>query len=95
MRRARRSGCGWSRTCATSTSELAQTRRRRAGAGELPEPAPAAVAPSTDLPPSPALSIVANGPDSFAGRKLGVLVTDGADAELLAELREAAARSAA
>jgi catalase len=50
------------------------------GLPELPEPAVAALAPRTDLPPSPALSIVANGPESFRGRKLGILVTDGADA---------------
>src|SRR3546814_6302444 len=34
------------------------------------------------LPPSPALSIVKNGPASFSGRKLGILLTDGADAGL-------------
>ena len=44
----------------------------------LPEASdPAAVEPRTDLPESAALSILHNGPDSFAGRKLGVLVTDG------------------
>ena len=46
--------------------------------------------PITDLPPSPALSIILNGPDSFAGRKIGALITDGTDAELLTALREAA-----
>ena len=34
-----------------------------------------------DLKPSPKLSIVKNGPKSFAGRKVGALVTDGVDAE--------------
>lgn len=43
-----------------------------------------------DLEPSPALSILLNGPDSFAGRKLGVLVSDGVDASSLASLRRAA-----
>ena len=57
---------------------------------ELPEPTPAARPPITDLSPSPALSIVANGPNSFAGRKLGVLVTEGADADLITQLRETA-----
>ena len=47
----------------------------------------------TDLPPSPALSILLNGPDSFEGRKLGVLVTDGVDAA--AARRRSKARSAA
>ena len=45
----------------------------------LPEAAEAAVPTRTDLPESPALSILRNGPESFAGRKLGVLVTDGSD----------------
>lgn len=55
----------------------------------LPEPAIAAVSPRQDLEPSPALSIVANGPQSFAGRKLGILVTDGTDAKLYEALVEA------
>ncbi|MGW0053250.1 catalase [Nocardia nova] len=59
------------------------------GLAELPEPARCAREPITDLAPSPALSIVRNGPDSIAGRKIGVLVTDGVDAEALAEVREA------
>jgi catalase len=56
----------------------------------LPEPSQPARPPIADLPPSPALSIVANGPERFAGRKLGVLVTDGVDAGLLRALRGAA-----
>jgi catalase len=36
-----------------------------------------------DLKPSKALSILANGPKSFAGRRVGVLVTDGVDAAVL------------
>ena len=56
---------------------------------EMPDPAEAAVAPRTDLEPSPPLSIVRNGPASFAGRKVGVLVSDGVDAELFAALRKA------
>ena len=70
--------------------ELAQAVADGLGVGELPEPLPPAREPRTDLPESPALSIIANGPGSFEGRKLGVLVTDGADAALLGELREAA-----
>src|SRR5262249_26745339 len=46
-------------------------------------------------PESPALSILLRGPGSFAGRKVGVLVTAGADAEVLAALRAAAAREQA
>jgi len=53
------------------------------GLATMPAPEPAAVPPRTDLPPSDALSIVKNGPQSFAGRKLGILVTDGAPAKLV------------
>ena len=56
---------------------------------EMPKPADAARPTRQDLKPSPALSIVKNGPKSFAGRKVGVLVTDGVDAELLKALAEA------
>lgn len=55
----------------------------------LPEPAVAARAPITDLPSSDKLSIVKNGPASFRGRKLGILLTDGADAALVNALLEA------
>jgi catalase len=44
--------------------------------------------PLDTLAPSPALSILSNGPQSFEGRKLGVLVTDGADNVLLRNLRK-------
>jgi catalase len=53
---------------------------------ELPKPAPAA-RPTKDLATSPALSIILNGPESFAGRKVGALVTDGADIGLLKALK--------
>jgi catalase len=55
----------------------------------LPPAAQAARAPITDLPASDALSIVNNGPDSFKGRKIGILMTDGADADLFAGLTAA------
>lgn len=70
--------------------DLAQGVAGGLGLDALPEAAPAAREPLTDLEPSPALSIVENGPDSFAGRKLGVLMTDGADADVLGALRTAA-----
>jgi catalase len=69
---------------------LAQGVADGLGLDELPEALPAAIEPRTDLEPSRALSILLNGPDSFAGRKLGVLVTDGTDAAVLGELQEAA-----
>ena len=56
---------------------------------ELPEPAPAARPTRQDLKESPALSIILNGPKSFAGRKVGALVTDGADIGLLEALKAA------
>ena len=43
-------------------------------------PATAAVPTREDLEPSPKLSILAAGPPPLKGRKLGLLVTDGADA---------------
>lgn len=55
----------------------------------LPKPARAAMPTRQDLEPSAALSIVANGPMAFAGRKLGILVTDGTDGGLFDALVEA------
>jgi len=55
----------------------------------LPSAAVAARKPIDDLPPSDALSIVKNGPDSFAGRKLGILLTDGSDPAVFKALLEA------
>jgi len=43
----------------------------------------------SDLKTSKPLSIVLNGPESFAGRKIGALVTDGVDAKLIGALRAA------
>ncbi len=65
------------------------------GLQKLPEAAPPARAVLADLPPSPALSIIQNGPKSFKGRKVGALVTDGVDAGLLAALQEAVAAEGA
>jgi catalase len=55
----------------------------------LPAAAKAARETRTDLDASDALSIVKQNIESFQGRKLGVLVTDGADAEIFAALTEA------
>ena len=43
----------------------------------------------TDLKPSPPLSILAKAEPTLEGRQVGCLVTDGADADLVASLREA------
>lgn len=69
-------------------ADLAQTVATGLGA-DLPEPAQAAMPTRSDLDPSPALSIVANGPQGFAGRKLGIVVTDGTDEALFDALVEA------
>ncbi|SLN66572.1 catalase [Oceanibacterium hippocampi] len=69
--------------------DLANAVAKGLGITEMPEPAKPARTPITDLPPSDALSILKNGPDSFAGRKLGLYICDGADAELIGALEEA------
>lgn len=48
--------------------------------------------PVRDLEPSPALSITLNGPGNLSGRKLGVLLTDGAEASVLGALLDEAGR---
>jgi catalase len=59
------------------------------GLDALPKASPAAAEPDLTLAPSPLLSILANPPASFAGRKLGILVTDGAPAATIKALRAA------
>jgi catalase len=71
--------------------DLAAAVAEGLGLRELPAAVAPACEPRRDLPPSPALSIVERGPGSFAGRVIGVLVTNGADAEQVANLRAAAA----
>jgi catalase len=70
--------------------ELAATVAEGLGLREMPAAVPPAREPRQDLAPSPALSIIERGGGSFAGRKIGVLVTMGASAEMLAALRAAA-----
>jgi len=55
----------------------------------LPTASTPAAAVIDGLAPSPKLSIVANGPSSFAGRKIGALVTDGANPKVLEALQAA------
>jgi catalase len=62
---------------------------------ELPAAATPARPPVEGLAPSPALSIIANGPPRFTGRKLGVLVSAGTDAKLVKALRDAVEREGA
>ena len=51
----------------------------------LPAPAVAAQ-PTRELDPSPSLSILAKGPGNFRGRKMGLMLSDGAPANLVAAL---------
>lgn len=55
----------------------------------LPQPAKAARKTLTTLRPSDRLSIVKNGPVNFKGRKLGILLSDGADTAILKALLRA------
>lgn len=70
---------------------LAEGVARGLGIDELPRPAEPAREPIADLKASPALSILKNGPSSFAGRKIGVLISDGVSADQLSWLRKAVA----
>lgn len=74
---------------------LGATVAEQLGIKDLPPPADSAVEVRDDLPPSPALSIIENGPQRFEGRKVGVLVSDGADASLLDSLRSELAKEGA
>ncbi|MFL6449604.1 MAG: catalase [Bryobacteraceae bacterium] len=71
-------------------NELAKKVATGLGLREVPPTAKPAQTPRTDLKPSKALSVMLNGPENFKGRKIGVLVTDGVDEELLNALQSAA-----
>ncbi|HQT78961.1 MAG TPA: catalase [Rhodopila sp.] len=70
--------------------ELAHKVADGLGLSPLPQAAPPARPIVDDLPPSKALSILANAKKTFKGRKIGILASDGADAAVLAALKEAA-----
>jgi catalase len=65
------------------------------GLQAMPKAADAAVPTRQDLGGSAKLSIVQNGPERFEGRKLGILVSDGADAAVLKALKAALAKEGA
>ena len=75
--------------------ELATKVASGLGLKKLPNPAEAAMPTREDLKPSPALSIIKNGPKRFEGRKLGILVTDDSDASLFAALQAAVKKAGA
>ena len=58
------------------------------GIKTMPKPAEAAMKTRHDLPVSDALSILKNPPKTFKGRKLGILMSDGADADIFASITE-------
>jgi catalase len=68
---------------------LASKVAKGLGLKTLPLAAEATIPTRQDLDPSPALSIVKNGPQRFEGRKLGILLTDGFDMKLLQGLQKA------
>jgi catalase len=61
------------------------------GQAETIKPARAPI----DMKPSPALSLVLKAPKTLAGRKVGVLVTDGTDSAFVAALRAAVEKAGA
>ena len=69
--------------------DLAKAVAEALGFSEMPEPAEAAMETREDLPESDALSILKNAPDTFKGRKLGILVSDDLDGELLGNVKTA------
>jgi catalase len=75
--------------------DLAQRVGTALGMGTLPPPSEPAAKPNQSLPESPALSILLKGPDSFAGRRLGLLVTDGAPAKVVKAVKVAVAAEGA
>lgn len=75
--------------------QLAKRVATGLGIKEMPAPAKAARPTINDLPPSPELSILKNGPHNFKGRKIGILVSDGIDSTLLDALKDSAAKAGA
>lgn len=76
-------------------TELAKKVAAGLGLAKLPPAAKPARKPITDLPPSDALSILKNGPDSFAGRRIGVLVSNGFPEAYLEQLKKSAKKEGA
>lgn len=68
---------------------LAESVARMLGIDPLPAPAEAARPTRMDLPPSSKLSIHKNGPQRFAGRKIGILASAGACGATFAGLESA------
>jgi catalase len=68
--------------------ELAEKVANGLGLQQMPKRGEPAEPTRTDLEPSPALSILHNRSVTFEGRKVGALVTDGVDRDLLSALKK-------
>jgi len=69
-------------------SDLANRVTSGLALDKLPD-APPAAAPVQELPPSPALQIIGKMHDTLMGREVGILIADGSDGALLAEIKKA------
>jgi catalase len=69
--------------------ELAERVAKGLRLQSKPKPAIPAMQPRMDLKESSALSIIRNGPKNFRGRKMGALITDGVNAQLVKTLTQA------
>ena len=76
-------------------ADLAKQVADGLGLKEMPQPADAAKPTRENLKKSPALSILLNGPKSFKGRKVGALVTNGVDINILESLKTALTKEGA
>ena len=76
-------------------SGLAEKVANDLGLKEMPNKAETTKPTRTDLKPSKALSILLNAHETFEGRKVGMLVTDGVDANLVGALQKALAKEGA
>ncbi|MFA0962928.1 catalase [Roseivirga sp. BDSF3-8] len=65
------------------------------GVKPMPKAATPAMEVRRDLKPSDPLSILKNTPDNFRGRKIGILVSEGFEAEAVKALKEAAEKAGA
>lgn len=74
---------------------LAQGVAEKLGFSEMPAPAEAAMPTREDLSVSDPLSILKNAPQTFKGRKLGILVSDDLDGELLEQVKDALSKEGA
>jgi len=74
---------------------LAEAVADKLGIRDMPKAAESAVPVRDDLVLSPALSIIENGPNSFKGRKIGILVANGSDRKIIEAIRQAANKEGA